>query len=175
MPGLSEMHAHIPPPSSPKQRIEDVLFLYLSNGITLIRGMLGDSMHLRLRSLADTGELLSPRIYTSSTVLNSVLFSNDYKQQSEYPLIQQHFVGFFIKTKEKVFDDSAATFMDFTVSQNGNTRFMYVLPYTKNEALFEYTLFSKDLLSYDDYVIEIENFFKYLKKIHSCSEISYYR
>ena len=50
--------------------------------------------------------------------------------------------------------------MDFTVAQKGNTRFMYVLPYAKNEALFEYTLFSKELLPYDHYKSEIE---KYLK------------
>jgi lycopene beta-cyclase len=37
---------------------------------------------------------------------------------------------------------------------------MYILPHAKNEALFEYTLFSKDLLPYDHYKSEIE---KYLK------------
>jgi imidazolonepropionase-like amidohydrolase len=70
IPGLSEMHAHIPPPTASKQRVEDVLFLYLSNGITLIRGMLGDSIHLELREKAETGGLLSPRIFTSSPSLN---------------------------------------------------------------------------------------------------------
>ena len=49
LPGLAEMHAHIPPPSTDAQRINDVLFLYLSNGITTIRGMLGDPAHLKLR------------------------------------------------------------------------------------------------------------------------------
>ena len=48
--------------------------------------------------------------------------------------------------------------MDFTVAQKGNTRFMYILPYSKNEALFEYTLFSKNVLKYDDYKIEIEKY-----------------
>jgi lycopene beta-cyclase len=47
------------------------------------------------------------------------------------------------------------------VAQNGNTRFMYILPFAKNEALFEYTLFSKDLLPYDDYKLAIE---KYLEE-----------
>lgn len=32
IPGLTEMHAHIPQPSTSKERIEEVLFLYLSNG-----------------------------------------------------------------------------------------------------------------------------------------------
>lgn len=70
MPGLAEMHAHIPPPTTDNQRIEDVLFLYLSNGITTIRGMLGDPAHLDLKERSKTGELLSPRIFTSSPSLN---------------------------------------------------------------------------------------------------------
>jgi len=70
MPGLAEMHAHIPPPMTDAQRVEDVLFLYLSNGITTIRGMLGDPAHLDLREQAKNGKILSPRIFTSSPSLN---------------------------------------------------------------------------------------------------------
>lgn len=70
MPGLAEMHAHIPPPSVDAQRIEDVLFLYLSNGITTIRGMLGDPSHLTLREKATQNAIQSPRIFTSSPSLN---------------------------------------------------------------------------------------------------------
>lgn len=98
------------------------------------------------------------KTFTSNIVINSILFSNHYKQQTKYPVLQQHFVGFFIKTTTNIFDDSSATFMDFTVEQKGNTRFMYILPYAKNEALFEYTLFSKDLLPYNDYISEIEHY-----------------
>lgn len=97
-------------------------------------------------------------IYTTKILLNSILFDDSYKKQTRYPLLQQHFVGFFIKTKEEAFNDSAATFMDFTVPQNGNTRFMYVLPLSKTEALFEYTLFSEDLLDFDVYKTAIENY-----------------
>lgn len=99
--------------------------------------------------------------YFSKNIINSILFSDAYKKQTKYPVLQQHFVGFFVKTKENIFDDSTATFMDFSVEQKENTRFMYVLPYKKNEALFEYTLFSKDLLPYDEYKAAIE---KYLQE-----------
>ena len=109
----------------------------------------------------DTAEVITTdTIFKTKTVLNSILFNDAYKNQTIYPVLQQHFVGFFIRTKKNYFDESAATFMDFTVAQKGNTRFMYVLPYAKNEALFEYTLFSKELLPYDHYQSEIE---KYLK------------
>ncbi|MEA1786125.1 amidohydrolase family protein [Arenibacter sp. GZD96] len=70
MPGLAEMHAHIPPPSVGAQRIEETLFLYLSNGVTTIRGMLGDPAHLILKEQAASGTLQSPRIFTSGPSLN---------------------------------------------------------------------------------------------------------
>ncbi|WP_299443071.1 amidohydrolase family protein [uncultured Aquimarina sp.] len=70
IPGLAEMHAHIPQPSTSKERIEEVLFLYISNGITTIRGMLGHPSHIELREKASSGEILSPRIFTASPSLN---------------------------------------------------------------------------------------------------------
>ncbi|MGY8909594.1 MAG: lycopene cyclase family protein [Flavobacteriales bacterium] len=102
--------------------------------------------------------ITSKSTYFSKNIINSILFSDAYKKQSKYPVLQQHFVGFFIKTKENHFDNSIATFMDFSVEQKENTRFMYVLPYKKNEALFEYTLFSADLLPYDEYKVAIEKY-----------------
>lgn len=102
----------------------------------------------------------SKSTFHSKTVINSVLFSDEYKTQTEYPVLQQHFVGFFIKTESETFDDEKATFMDFKIPQKGNTRFMYVLPFSKNEALFEYTLFSEKLLPISEYEAEIETYLK---------------
>ena len=65
IPGLAEMHAHIPPPNQGQQVMENTLALYLSQGITTIRGMLGNPAHLVLRERAARGELFSPRIFTS--------------------------------------------------------------------------------------------------------------
>ncbi|PQJ74310.1 lycopene cyclase family protein [Polaribacter gangjinensis] len=98
--------------------------------------------------------------FYSETVINSILFSDEYKTQTKYPVLQQHFVGFFIKTEEDCFHDEMATFMDFTIAQKGNTRFMYVLPFSKNEALFEYTLFSEHLLPVSEYETAIEHYLK---------------
>jgi lycopene beta-cyclase len=107
----------------------------------------------------DEAEVITAhKVFKAKTILNSILFNDAYKKQTKYPVLQQHFVGFFIKAKENYFDSNAATFMDFTVAQKGNTRFMYILPYAKNEALFEYTLFSQDVLPYDEYKLEIEKY-----------------
>lgn len=70
IPGLAEMHAHIPPPTVSRERLEEVLFLYLSNGITTIRGMLGNETHLTLREDITKGKVLGPRVFTSSPSLN---------------------------------------------------------------------------------------------------------
>ncbi|WP_339678903.1 amidohydrolase family protein [Cyclobacterium marinum] len=70
LPGLAEMHAHIPDKSWDDPLVQETLFLYLSNGITTIRGMLGNEVHLPLREKAANQEILSPRIFTSSPSLN---------------------------------------------------------------------------------------------------------
>ena len=76
----------------------------------------------------------------------------------KYPLLKQHFIGWFIKTKKNIFNDEKITFMDFDIDQKNNTRFMYILPFKKNEALIEYTLFSKNILSEIEYETEIKNY-----------------
>jgi lycopene beta-cyclase len=100
--------------------------------------------------------------YTCNKIINSIYNPSWVENQTKYPLLQQHFIGWFIKSKEEVFDTNAATFMDFSVKQRGNTRFMYVLPTSATEALLEYTLFSKDFLSKEEYENEIEDYIKKL-------------
>jgi imidazolonepropionase-like amidohydrolase len=70
MPALAEMHAHIPGGKAPDSAVERTLFLYAANGVTTIRGMLGDPRHLVYRERAAKGELVSPRIYTSGPSFN---------------------------------------------------------------------------------------------------------
>ncbi len=89
--------------------------------------------------------------YTAKQVFDSQLSFEKFKHPAKYPLLQQHFIGWFIETEEPVFDPSQATFMDFSVAQKGNTRFMYVLPFSTTSALLEYTLFSESLLPKEEY------------------------
>jgi lycopene beta-cyclase len=100
--------------------------------------------------------------FTCNKIFNSIYNPEIVTAQNKFPLIQQHFVGWFIKSKEAVFTPNCATFMDFSVEQKGNTRFMYVLPTSENEALLEYTLFSKDLLSKEEYESEIQKYIENL-------------
>ena len=98
------------------------------------------------------------KTYRCSTLFNSIFDWNVLRKQSRYPVLQQHFLGWYIKTPIPKFDVQTAIFMDFTVPQKQNTRFMYVLPYTQTEALIEYTLFSKDLLDKSEYEDAIRDY-----------------
>ena len=89
--------------------------------------------------------------YTCKQVLDSILDVSVIKNQPKYPYLKQHFIGWFIRTSQPVFDDKTVSFMDFSIPQNGNTRFMYVLPTSSTEALVEYTLFSEHLLEKTEY------------------------
>lgn len=63
-PGWAEIHAHVPPIDD-IEPMKDVLMLYLTNGITTIRGMLGHPKHLELRSKINSGEILGPHFYAT--------------------------------------------------------------------------------------------------------------
>ncbi|MFZ6001036.1 MAG: amidohydrolase family protein [Bacteroidota bacterium] len=69
MPGLAEMHAHVPPIDN-LEPMKDVLVLYLAGGITTIRGMLGHPRHLELRSKINSGEVLGPHFYSTGPSFN---------------------------------------------------------------------------------------------------------
>lgn len=69
LPGLAEMHAHIPG-NAPPEAVEDLFFLYLANGVTTIRGMLGAPNHLELREATASGDLLGPTIFAASPALS---------------------------------------------------------------------------------------------------------
>jgi len=100
--------------------------------------------------------------YTANYLFNSIYTKAFAERQTKYPVLQQHFVGWFVKSEQEVFNPEEVTFMDFSVEQRGNTRFMYVLPTSKNEALVEYTLFSEKILQKEEYENEIQN---YLEKL----------
>ena len=94
MPGLAEMHAHVPDARSPDLR--RYFALYVANGVTTIRGMLGRESHLVLREDLATGRVFGPRLITSGPSLNgrSVNGPDDARQQ----VTAQHAAGFdFIK------------------------------------------------------------------------------
>ncbi|HUF11170.1 MAG TPA: amidohydrolase family protein [Rhodothermales bacterium] len=63
MPGLAEMHGHIPSPSQSPEYTETVLFLFAANGVTTVRGMQGSPGQLDLKARVNAGELVGPNLY----------------------------------------------------------------------------------------------------------------
>src|SRR5690606_27404202 len=62
MPGLGEMHGHNPPPGSSEEYVANVYFLYVANGVTTVRSMLGWAGQLELREKVRSGELIGPTL-----------------------------------------------------------------------------------------------------------------
>ncbi len=96
--------------------------------------------------------------FNASLAFNSLRPKDEEEKSVHYNYLLQHFKGWVIKTPEASFDPGSPTFMDFRVPQNGDCRFMYVLPFNEHEALIEYTLFSPDLLSQEEYTNAIKSY-----------------
>ena len=59
IPGLAEMHAHV----TSLESVDHTLTLYVANGVTTARGMLGQPWHLKLRDNIANGSVLGPRFF----------------------------------------------------------------------------------------------------------------
>ncbi|MEJ2004819.1 MAG: amidohydrolase, partial [Cyclobacteriaceae bacterium] len=123
MPGLAEMHAHIPSPDWGRRDTDATLFLYLANGITTIRGMLGHPVHLELRSAVRMGKVMSPRIFTSSPSLNGTTVptaEEARKKVKEYKSAGYDFLKIHPGIKRDVFDVIVETARaeDISIRQN---------------------------------------------------------
>src|SRR5688500_4649845 len=70
MPGLAEMHGHLTANYLPDAAKADVLFLYVANGVTTVRAMLGNPEAITTREAIAAGTLLGPKLYVAGPVLN---------------------------------------------------------------------------------------------------------
>ncbi len=70
MPGLAEMHGHLPHPNQGEAVANSFLVLFVANGVTTVRGMFGFPNHPALRDRIAKGEVLGPRLYAASPALS---------------------------------------------------------------------------------------------------------
>jgi len=80
----------------------------------------------------------------------------DIKKEATY--VDQSFKGWVIKTEEPVFNSESFTMMDYSTSWKGSTSFMYILPISTTEALFEYTFFAPFTISNSEFDNQINNY-----------------
>ena len=98
MPGMAEMHGHLPNPRMSDEDTRNLLFLYVANGVTTVRGMQGDPSQFALRSAIERGRVLGPRLYLASVAMSgesvttaeqAVQLAREYKVDG-YDLIKTH-------------------------------------------------------------------------------------
>lgn len=87
--------------------------------------------------------------YMANYVFDST-FSLNLKDPDRHNLLQ-HFKGWVITTNKPCFDVNRPRMMDFRADQQGDCRFVYVLPFNETTALVEYTIFNERLLPQADY------------------------
>ena len=72
--GFAEMHGHVPPATDfgnfPRRYADDMLYLYIANGVTTVRGMLGYPHQLQLKSDIAQGKRLGPTLYLAGPSFN---------------------------------------------------------------------------------------------------------
>lgn len=79
---------------------------------------------------------------------------------AKYSHLLQHFKGWVVETSAPAFDPACATLMDFRIPQEGETRFVYVLPLSERSALVEFTVFSPKVLAQEEYDVVLENYLR---------------
>lgn len=94
IPGLTEMHAHVPEVDT--VQLERDFSLFVANGVTTLRGMLGRPSHLPLRQRLLDGRAFGPRLVTSGPSLNGRSVNGPV--HARQLVTEQHAAGYdFIK------------------------------------------------------------------------------
>jgi lycopene beta-cyclase len=103
---------------------------YLVDQVTEISD-LGDYCNVATKN---NGSILGQKVVNSIPNLVEFNFKSN---------VRQIFTGWTISTEQNVFDKDSATLMEFNAVPNDHVNFIYILPYSANEALIEYTIFSE--------------------------------
>lgn len=94
----------------------------------------------------------------------------NFEKKHGYHYLYQHFKGWFIESEKPIFDAETMHYMDFRVPQKaGEVRFGYVLPFSAHKGLVEFTVFSDNLLSEEQYIQELKNYLENILKITNYS------
>jgi imidazolonepropionase-like amidohydrolase len=70
VPGLCDMHIHLPYNPTDTAAIPGMLKLFIANGVTTVLNLLGMPLHLQVREKVNKGLLDGPTVYTSGFYIN---------------------------------------------------------------------------------------------------------
>jgi lycopene beta-cyclase len=99
----------------------------------------------------------SQKTYQAHYVFDSRPPSFETKN-SDDTFIQQSFLGWHIKCEAEVFQENSFEMMNFDIEQDGYTQFIYVIPFSSQEALVEFTRFGAEKID-QTYAEEVLNKF----------------
>ena len=71
MPGLADMHVHVPAVDAKGGLMHDVLTMLVANGVTTARGMWGAPGQLEIREKAKLGQVVSPALFLAGPVFSN--------------------------------------------------------------------------------------------------------
>lgn len=71
LPGFAELHGHLPGSRVSARDAQNLLFLYVANGVTTVRGMQGHPSQFDLREQVRSGAVLGPQLFLGSVALSS--------------------------------------------------------------------------------------------------------
>ena len=98
MPGLADMHGHLPGRPLLPLDVKNLLFLYVANGVTTVRGMQGNRSQFTMRDQIGRGETIGPRLFVGSTAMSGARVTTPEQgaqlvreyQQNGYDLVKIH-------------------------------------------------------------------------------------
>jgi imidazolonepropionase-like amidohydrolase len=94
LPGLVDVHVHLA--SNPENEQQQILKLFLANGVTTVVNLRGIPQILDLRKAVAEGRILGPRIYTAGPFVNEPFFTTPDEVERE--VVAQKRAGYdFIK------------------------------------------------------------------------------
>ena len=109
--------------------------------------------------------------YTATHIFDSRIPNDYFKNSKNYINLVQHFKGYIIKTEKAVFNVNKMVMMDYRLKDGNQTTFTYVLPFSKNEALVEFTYFTENTVDETIYDAFIKTYIDEYLKIKTYSII----
>lgn len=111
--------------------------------------------------LEDSADYVIVKSEKSGIFYGNLVFDSMLKPvHSDTTKLKQLFVGWKIKTQHDAFDPEKMTLMDFRTASSIPFDFYYILPFSKTEALIEYTAYSDKSISFENLELHLKNYLK---------------
>ena len=95
--------------------------------------------------------------FIASEMVFDSSFRSKYNNPKHHNMLQ-HFKGWVIDTDKPTFKVDEPTLFDFRIEQKDELRFVYVLPYSETKALIEFTIFSDNLITHEEYEFYLKKY-----------------